>query len=189
MSREDLIFTWLKKSEQYIKKLRAKDRVVFIEKTFDNMEYEIDNLFKFYNEQELKENDKMFDVNNINVGDYVETVDGCFGYISHIVTDYPFIKLEVTYKHKLVGKVKTFDVDYHEGTFKVQLPNGSKWLDLSKMFKRIGRYTFQSEPEKKEKIERIDSACIQFADGYSYKKDHVIVDKINEIIDYINNKE
>lgn len=124
---------------------------------------------------------------NIRVGDYVETVDGDIGYVTDFDSEVDIVDGVITYGP---NKGKTF--------------RGPMYL-APKRFKRIGQYTFnQDEPEKPKKIELLDSTqkpVFMFGDKKVKPRQYdgkqwnrlvycnQIINKINEIIAYINNKE
>lgn len=125
--------------------------------------------------KELEEN-KMTNY-MFNIGNYVEKVNGDIGYI-YDITSTGAIKVRWT-NENLKEKITVF-------RFKALKPTNS-------YFKRIGRYTFQSEPEKKENIEPL----LNIKYDYDRQNDRELrqnlrydmwncVKKINEIIDYLN---
>lgn len=124
---------------------------------------------------------------NIRVGDYVETVDGDIGYVTDFIGEVDIVDGIITYGP---NKGKTF--------------RGPMYL-APKRFKRIGQYTFnQDKPKKPKKIELLDSTqepVFKF-NGKNCKPQRYdgerwgnlvycnqIIDKINEIITYINDRE
>jgi len=110
-----------------------------------------------------------------NIGDYVETVDGEVGYIAKIRNDVS--ARSKFYFVKLINSKKDYDIMFSDGT----KPEYG--------FKRIGKYTFSpTKPEKKNKIEPLEPIENGFtASTHLFQK--VIVNKLNEVIAYINKQE
>lgn len=128
---------------------------------------------------------------NIHLGNYVETVGGDIGYVTDFISEVDIVIYNVTF-----GPNKS--------------KNNVQWSmnRASEHFKRIGQYTFntfnQDEPEKPKKIEPLDSTQtpvfklgdknvkIKQREGnvwHNMVYCNQIIDKINEIIAYINSKE
>lgn len=113
----------------------------------------------------LKENDNMFDVSNIKIGDYVKTRDSYVGYVTDL-SDNLFLFRYYTEENGLIG-----------------VCTGS---NLSSVFKQIGTYKFD-EVEKKTQnyIREMDESLLSKSEFYN-GVDRAIVRKINEIIDKLN---
>lgn len=119
----------------------------------------------------LKENNNMFDISNIKIGDYVKTRDNYVGYVTDL-SDNLFLFRYYTEENGLIGVCA-----------------GS---NLSSVFKQIGTYKFNEEKDEK-KI----GAILNIKYDYDQQDDREIrknlrcdmwncVNKINEIIDSHN---
>lgn len=106
----------------------------------------------------------MFDVNKIKSGDYVESCIGEIGYVTEIKPD----------------ENTLFNWNLTDGT---KMYTGSL-CSLKEYFKQIGTYKFDEE-EKKDKIGKLNYMPITMDNGLMYTKDKIMIDKINEIIDYL----
>lgn len=101
-----------------------------------------------------------------HVGDYVETVDGEIGYLTKIVIDEDFINFYGVFSYNK----KSFEFHYYREL-------------LPYSFRRIGKYDF-TKPEVK-KIEKLTYAKSHI-NGYQVLTGRKLIDKINELVDIVN---
>ena len=101
-----------------------------------------------------------------HVGDYVETVDGEIGYLTKIVIDEDFINFYGVFSYNK----KSFEFHYYREL-------------LPYSFRRIGKYDF-TKPEVK-KIEKLTYAE-SYINGYRVLTGRKLIDKINELVDIVN---
>lgn len=100
-----------------------------------------------------------------HVGDYVETVSGAKGYIDQVLSEGPYYFRWVT--------TDTDGAEFSDFC-------ATRCSDLSK-YARIGQYDF-TKPEKIEKLTYAESHI----NGYQVLTDRKLIDKINELIDAVN---
>lgn len=114
----------------------------------------------------------MFDIiNNIKVGMAVVFKEGSIGYITSVEVKSKLNEY-VCIKGNFLNETGTWE---HNNTI----------CGLAEHFKQIGTYKFDDE-ENKNEIGKLNYASITMDNGLMYTKDKMMIDKINEIIDYLN---
>ena len=101
-----------------------------------------------------------------HVGDYVETIDGEIGYLTKIVIDEDFINFYGVFSYNK----KSFEFHYYREL-------------LPYSFRRIGKYDFTKHEVKK--IEKLNYAE-SYINGYQVITGRKFIDKINELVDIVN---
>ena len=132
---------------------------------------------------------KMIKLKDIKVGDYVEMKDGWVGYVYRIVDNYIY-----------------FTNSNKDESFAFEDTPSSNHI-LREVFKRIGNYDFiekkcEIKPleyghTEKKMVDKVTTSCNGtcewkhngLCDVFVKTSDMEIIDKINEIIDYINKKD
>lgn len=116
----------------------------------------------------LKDNDNMFDVSKIKVGDVVKTIDDCAGYVKEVTKDFVFLRFL-----DKDGKLCSLVV-------------GRNNYDINSFYlKQIGTYKFDEEQKCIPKVEKLHIYENELT-TYDNINNVVLVNKINEIIDYLN---